>query len=156
MIQLGTWRRSKRDAASLPDQLERAVAAAAMLTVGGGGGVLSARGLRAPSIIKPERIMEIVGSRFAVRKASHLVAITSQGRKDFEPCRHNGKTVKFDFWFPHFGIAIDVTDPEGGVDEIQTKIKWCQDGRRILYFPPGTHEEIIRSQAAQRRERMAA
>lgn len=154
MKPIGTW--GRRSQAAPAGNLARAVDAAASLAVGGGGGMRAVTGVRVPSLLRTEEILALVGLRFAVRRASNLTGIGSDGKREFGHCLHNGKMVTFEFWFPHIGVAIDTVPPPGGDAEITTKISWCLE-RGILYFPPGTEPETVKETVRLRREgRVAA
>lgn len=149
-MRLGTRGRAETSAPS--KELARATDVAARLVSGGGGGLRAARGLRVSALSRAEEVLALVGLGFAIRRASSLSGISSTGeKKEFGVCLHDGRSVNFDYWFPHFGVAIDLTDAECGDAEIATKMKWCSD-RGILYLPPGTEAGVMRETVRMRRE----
>ena len=136
----------------LGEELERAAAGvAAMRVVSGGAGSLSG-GRHASRLQTAKQVAKVLGPVFLRQDESILHGVGRDGKKrDFGACSVNGKQVKFDWWCPHLGIAIDTSDQLQ--EEIDAKLRWVKaEDRRILYFPPTTPIELIAANAATRRK----
>lgn len=107
-------------------QLERAISGAP-LVVGGGGGF---GGLRASNLVR-QRIVRCLGSCIRIEDTDCLFGMKSEGRVEFGHCRLEGRKLAFDFWLPHYGIAIDYKDR--GESEVETKRAWC-GSRNVVYI----------------------
>jgi hypothetical protein len=126
-VKLGTHQTTSFAASS--QGLERAVTAAAAATVGGG---VSRGGLHAPRS-KREQLFEAVGIRYAEHHASNLVGLSRGVRRPFGSCVEAGRTLTFEYWFPHLGIAVDLQPVAEG--DVLAKQAWCEP-RAIMYFSP--------------------
>lgn len=121
--------------------------------------------------------MAAVGTRIHFRDASVLVGLSGGAQKYLGSCMVDGRTVTFDFWFPHLGIAVDEGVPKRddlmatgqrpigravapygrrrkpiSDAEIQAKFEWCRT-RGIVYAAPADNDlEALRAIAEQRRQ----
>lgn len=118
---LGPWESNLDDAV---DHVSRRMAA-----VGGGVG----RG-GSPRRLS-SKIEEAVGSRWAVRRATHPIGMSRGKQKLFGSCVWDGQPCRFDWWFPHLGIAVDeISEDELNqrFAEFEHRREWC-DERCIIY-----------------------
>ena len=108
----------------------------------------------AKSSRRVSRIQEAVGSPFAVLGASKLTGISRGSRRELGACLFEGRPLRFDFWFPHLGIAVDQNKRPDV--ELDLKRKWCEDNK-VIYREPCQVEsdegiDTLREMAQQRRE----
>lgn len=97
-------------------------------------------------------IVEVIGERFVMQNVQHLQGVRDGGQYQIGTCRHQGRPVVFQWWFPHVGIAVDVVAPNGSEAEVDTKRAWCIE-KEVLYFGPtdAMDTDMLRELAAERR-----
>lgn len=92
--------------------------------------------------VSPRRssIQEAVGAAFCLKPATHLVGLSRGIQKNLGSCIWQGQICRFDWWFPHLGIAVDevsTEELERRLSEFDHRREWCAE-RFINYtiIPP--------------------
>lgn len=133
MTQLGT---QGRGGSNLAASVAHAVTAVGDAVTDGRGGGMPTSGLRASRVLQ-QRLLDTVGARFAVSRTDRLIGMAHGERRDCGVCMVGGVSTKFDWWFPHIGLAVDLAMPVGGDVEVNGKRAWAETVG-ILYYPPFT------------------
>lgn len=90
--------------------------------------------VRSRTRARHDAIVEAIGARFCVRNAHELVGVVRGRRRSLGACAVAPHApFKWDYWFPHLGIAVDraVLSEE----ETHAKVAWA-DAHGIIYFSP--------------------
>lgn len=116
----------------------------------GDSGRVSAPGLghRFRVSLKAE-VVRVIGPYVQIG-AVRLVGMSRGRRVDCGTCELDGTFLRFDFWSPHLGIAVDVR-PHESERETERKADWCYQNKIIYVAPDKLDIAVLAEMAIERR-----